>query len=405
MSLLKNPNEIEDNSRLCGLIYGQPGVGKTTLLLSGPTPVLIDADRGMHRVSKRFQVPSLPLNRYADFLALLDGNELDPFESICIDTLGRFLDRMSDFLIETNPKLRQADGSLTLKGYGSMRIEFQRVLRKVKDKEKYLFFGAHEKEEKENDGRYMRPDSAGSAGKDLVKDLDFLGYMEMNGTRHTISFSPTDKYYAKNSLGLEAVIEVPDPEKVGNTFLQKHIIESAAIMRKKAAEMNKEYDDLIALLDAHVATATTPETFDLALKAIQEAPVIWDSQRVAKHKLADKSKDAGIAYDKAEKRFKGKGPAVEPEVAAAQAAKAETKAAPPPAAPPVAEPAQPVTLDVLADSLMNGVKDCKTVAELEAYLLAQVHDFVEITGKAPLGLQIRVQDSVKAKRAEFAKAA
>lgn len=326
-SLLKNPNEINDNIKPAGLVYGQPGVGKTTLLLSGPNPVLIDADQGMRRVAKRFQVPSLPLVRYADFLKLLDGTELDVFDSIAIDTLGRFLDRMSDWLQEQNPKLRQADGSLTLKGYGSMRIEFQRVLRKVKDKDKYLFFGAHEKEEKENDGRYLRPDSAGSAGKDLVKDLDFLGYMEMNGNKRTISFTPTDKYYAKNSLELDAVIEVPDPDKVGNVFLQKYIIERAAVIRKKSEEQNAEYDRVVAVLEGHVIAATSPETFDLALKGINGLPPIWDSQRVAKHRLNDKAKELGFVYDKAEKKFK-EPPKEAPKEEAKETPKAEQKVEP-----------------------------------------------------------------------------
>ena len=30
MSLLKNPCDIQDNVFLAGLIYGQPGVGKST---------------------------------------------------------------------------------------------------------------------------------------------------------------------------------------------------------------------------------------------------------------------------------------------------------------------------------------------------------------------------------------
>jgi hypothetical protein len=304
MSLLKNPNEINENVKLAGLIYGQPGVGKTTLLLSGPNPVLIDADQGMRRVEKRFQVPSLPLTSYGDFKKLLDSDELQPFETIVIDTLGKFIDRMGDYLMDQNPKYRQGDGSLTLKAYGAVRVEFQRVLRQVKDQGKFLFFGAHEREERDSDTRFVRPDVSGSAGKDLVKDLDFLGYMEMRGDKRTISFNPTEKYYAKNSLNLDAVIEVPNPQKFGNTFLQKFIIEQSVARAKADDLQNKEYQKIVDSLLLTVDAATSPETFDLALKSIVEVPVIWDSQRVAKHKLNDKAKALNIVYDKDAKKFK-----------------------------------------------------------------------------------------------------
>lgn len=310
MSLLLNPNQINESVKLAGLIYGQPGVGKTTLLLSGPNPVLIDADQGMRRVEKRFQVPSLPLNRYADFLALLKGEELAPFDTIVIDTLGKFIDRMGDYLMEQNPKYRQGDGSLTLKAYGAIRVEFQRVLRQVRDQGKFLFFGAHEREERDGDTRFVRPDVSGSAGKDLVKDLDFMGYMEMRGDKRTISFNPTEKYYAKNSLDLDAVIEVPNPHtaKGGNDFLQKFIIDRSIDRMKADDVQNAEYQKLLDAIHKTVEAAGSPETFDLALKAIVEMPVIWDSQRVAKHLLNDHAKTSGIEYDKAEKKFKAAPP-------------------------------------------------------------------------------------------------
>lgn len=401
MSLIKNPNELNDNIKLAGLIYGQPGVGKTTLLLSGPNPVLIDADQGLRRVEKRFQVPSLPLNKYADFLALLDGTELDPFDTIVVDTLGRFLERMGDYLMDINPKLRQGDGSLTIKGYGGLRMEFQRVLRKVKDKDKYIFFGAHEKEEKEGDGRYMRPDSPGSAGKDLVKDLDFLGYMEMNGNRRTISFNPTDKYYAKNSLDLFSMIEVPDPRMSGNNFLQKHIIDQWTIVRKRNADQNAVYDNIIAAGKKLIDEARTPEECLQCIANINGADPLWDSARQLKKHLIDRATSLGLIYDKVEKKFKEK-PAVEPkpepEVAAANA-----KTAPPGAPTPPVPPAS--SLQVLAESLVNGINELKSIKALDAYLKAQQSDMVEIGSKANLGTQLMVNDAIAAKRAEFEKKA
>ena len=30
-----------------GLIYGQPGIGKSTIALSAPNPVMVDAEKGL----------------------------------------------------------------------------------------------------------------------------------------------------------------------------------------------------------------------------------------------------------------------------------------------------------------------------------------------------------------------
>ncbi len=77
MTLLKKPSEISQSVLIKGLIYGQPGTGKTTLALSAPNAVLIDADRGLHRVEKRFQTASLPLEDYKSLLELMQSDELN----------------------------------------------------------------------------------------------------------------------------------------------------------------------------------------------------------------------------------------------------------------------------------------------------------------------------------------
>ena len=36
------------------LIYGDPGIGKTTLANTAPNPLVLDFDRGSHRASHRY---------------------------------------------------------------------------------------------------------------------------------------------------------------------------------------------------------------------------------------------------------------------------------------------------------------------------------------------------------------
>ena len=59
MSLFKQPSELEVSTTIKALIYGQPGLGKSTLGLSTPSPVLLDFDGGVKRVNGAFQCPTL----------------------------------------------------------------------------------------------------------------------------------------------------------------------------------------------------------------------------------------------------------------------------------------------------------------------------------------------------------
>lgn len=317
MSLIKNPNEIVSTGPWAGLIYGEPGTGKSTLALSSPNPVMLDADNGMKRVQKRFQTPSLPMNSYQQVLDLLQSSELDPFNTIVIDTLGKFVDYIGDFLQQQDPKNRKKGGGLSQQGYGAILVEFARVVREFKRKDKYLLFVAHGKEDKGGDVIKVRPDVAGSSGNALVKELDFMGYVEMHGEdRRTISFSPSERFYAKNSLELPGVIEIPDPNKVGNTFVQKYIIERLAARAVEEAVENKKYDELLANVCGPINAVTDAKTAEEALATINMAPVLWDSQRVAKTRLLEKVKAIGLTYDKALKAFVI-APAPEPTPAAA----------------------------------------------------------------------------------------
>ena len=53
MSLFKKPSELEFVTTIMMLVYGQPGIGKSTMALSAPNPVLFDFDGGVSLDRKR----------------------------------------------------------------------------------------------------------------------------------------------------------------------------------------------------------------------------------------------------------------------------------------------------------------------------------------------------------------
>ena len=107
MSLFKKPNELETNSTIKMLVYGQPGMGKSTLALSAPEPVMFDFDGGVNRVNKAFQCPTLQVQNWEQALSALDElqNGEVSFQTIVIDTAGKMLDFMSDYIMRNDSKM------------------------------------------------------------------------------------------------------------------------------------------------------------------------------------------------------------------------------------------------------------------------------------------------------------
>jgi phage nucleotide-binding protein len=307
MSLIKKPNELTQTKiKLKGLVYGQPGVGKTALSLSAPKPLLIDFDNGLRRVAKQYQTDSVQIESYQNLLDILTKEDISAYETIVIDTLGKMIDRIGDWLAVSNPKVKQADGQLSMKGWGNVKGEFQRLLKLLEGKNKSAIFIAHEKEEKVGDDVMKRPDVAGSSGKDIVKELDFMGYMSIKNGKRTIDLAPNEAYYAKNSLGLDSFLEYKPLAGVNN-FLSEAIFDAYQEKLKKDEELAKDYDVLIEELKTKVSNIKDLEQLNSYYSTIyNKHDKLWSSYQMEGAFLKTKAEELGCEFDKKAGEFKAK---------------------------------------------------------------------------------------------------
>ncbi len=307
MSLIKKPNELTQTKiKLKGLVYGQPGVGKTSLALSAPKPLLIDFDNGLRRVAKQYQTDSVQIESYQNLLDILTKEDISGYETIVIDTLGKMIDRIGDWLAVSNPKVKQTDGQLSMKGWGNVKGEFQRFLKLLEGKNKSVIFVSHEKEEKSDDKIYKRIDVAGSAGKDVIKELDFVGYMLIQGGRRTIDLSPNESYYTKNSLGISSFLEYK-PLAGTNNFLSEAIFDAYQEKLKKDEELAKEYDTLIEELKTKVANIKDLEQLNSYYNThYNKHDKLWSSYQMEGSFLKAKVEELRCEFDKETKEFKVK---------------------------------------------------------------------------------------------------
>lgn len=309
MSLFKNPNELSINATIKMLVYGQPGIGKTTIALSSPNPVLFDFDGGVSRINKAHQCPTLQVESWEQVLdALTELEQANDFKTIVVDTAGKMLDFMSDYIMRNDPKMKMRDGSLALKGYGQRKVMFVNLLKRVSMMGKHIVFVAHEKEDKDGETRIVRPDMSGSSLGDLLKELDLVGYMQAYGKDRTICWSPQERFYAKNTCNLPAWEKVPViiDEQGGisgeNDFLAK-TFEGYAAYLKQQSQLGDDYTALVSQIGDDMAGVKDATTANAFIKKMGEYTHIWDSLARARRLFAARVEELGLKYNKAKKLY------------------------------------------------------------------------------------------------------
>ena len=295
MTKIKKPGEISVDALMRVLFYGQPGVGKSTLALSMPSPLMIDCDRGVHRVAPEHLSDTVQVDSWMDVEETLN-EDLSDYQTVIFDTAGKLLDFMGDHIVKVNPKMSRGQGQLTLQGYGVRKAMFRGLLTKLFVMKKHVVFVAHEREDKDGEDRFIRPEIGGSSGADLIKELDLVGYLEMFGKRRVVHFQPQDKFYAKNGLRLEPTLEIPDAAN-GNVFMMT-ILDAQSRIAGERQEMLRQYHDLIELVKSNVSDCKDAESLNDVVDWAKSVNHIWDSKMQAAKRIKAKANDLGLSFDK-----------------------------------------------------------------------------------------------------------
>lgn len=297
MSLIRKPSQLKIQTYIKSLFYGQPGIGKSTLALSAPEPLLFDFDAGVHRIAAEHLKPTVQIEKWEDVQQVLDEEDLSPFQTLIFDTAGKMIDYMTEYITRKDPRLKQGDGSLSLKGYGARKVMFQQFFARISMLQKHVVLVAHEREEKDGDTRYIRPEIGGSSGNDLMKELDIVGYLEAKGQKRTICFNATEKFYGKNTCKLPDLIEIPDLNKNQNDFL-KLIFAQYEDMISEKIEMMQDYNVILEKIDEVIAGAKTVDDLNGVKNGLLAVNHIWDSKLQAAIKLRDAAKAMGFILNK-----------------------------------------------------------------------------------------------------------
>jgi len=205
LKIIKAEEPIKVN-QLVVVIYGPPGIGKTTLSFSSDASVLLDFDKGVYRAMNRKD--SVPVTSWQD-VTNITPEDLAPYKTVIVDTAGRALDFLTVNIIRNDPK-KGTGGTLTLQGYGVLKSQFASWLTSLKLIGKDVVLIAHSSEEKNGDDMLERLDVQGGSKGEIYKSADAMGRIRLVNGQRILSFSPSDTAFGKNPGCLDA-LTIPDP--------------------------------------------------------------------------------------------------------------------------------------------------------------------------------------------------
>lgn len=306
-NLIKSPQEIVVNPTIQMLIYGQAGVGKTTLALSAPSPLLIDTDGGVSRVNPGHRCDTVQVADYQDILDVLN-EDLTKYQTIIIDTGGKLLDFMANWIIARNGKLGKGNGSLTLQGFGERKAEFRQFCRRIRTLGKHIIFVAHRETQKNDDAIRYVPIFGGSSYDDLVTELDLVGYLEAYGRKRVITFDPTDKNDGKNTVNMPATVELPSTvDEAGiatdNDFITVNVIEAFRHRLEEQAKLNDMFREAMDVVNASIECVTDADTANEVAAKLRTMEHVGNSKIYASRLLRDKCRDLGLTFNKEGGRY------------------------------------------------------------------------------------------------------
>ena len=296
--MLKKPQQIEPKKTSAILIYGQPGIGKTTLALSAKNPVLLDFDGGISRTNPMHRCDTDQLeNGWSDVVADLQairGN----YNTLIVDNMEKLIDMIEQHLKSNGAKLRK-DGSLTMQGYGQRKDIFKQFKNSVYALGMNLVIVAHQIEEKneETGVKNIRP-ALGKLGDTILGEMDVICYMSLVGSERTLTFGGDDRLYTKNTIGAPNRMAVPVLNAGDDNYLLAKLQDIYTETQNEKAAADAKYTELCSKYDDMVAKAENADDLNGLVGFFAECEHVYDSKVRAKKQLMERARVIGAKWDK-----------------------------------------------------------------------------------------------------------
>lgn len=292
-------NQAIEVKQVKNLIYGQPGVGKSSIGFTASRPLCLDFDKGVYR--SQYRKDSVDIGSWAD-IARISPDDLRNYDTIIIDTLGRCLDFLTGDIVNNDSKMARRDGALTMQGYGALKSRFTKWINQLTLFGKDIIMIAHDREDKDGDNRIIRPDITGGSYGEIMKLVDFIAYYYQENEKRMLNFNPTEKFVGKNSARLPA-ITVPDFQNEPD-FMAKLIHRQKSSLGQSAnAQLSSE--EIVKYHKQKIDSLLNLEQYNMYMRDVgdlyKQGKQAEFEQTFAIMKSSAEAK--GIVYDNGSKKF------------------------------------------------------------------------------------------------------
>lgn len=297
-----NKTESVKAETLNSLIYGEPGIGKTSLAFTSEKPLLIDFDGGLQRAC--YRLDSVRVETWEDVIELQKSKELAELQpkTLIIDTVGAMLDNyIADYVKKIDPKNARRGGELSLQGYGAMKNVFKQFMDWAKSRKMNLVFIAHHTEQQEGDNIKFIPKVTGGSADILRQTMDLIGYVESYQNKRIVSFTPTDRHIGKDCARIGR-LEIPSYETVEfSTFFNDLIGKTLDSMNN----LSKNQAEIIELVKDYKSKLEKIDTLDKSNDEIKNLSKEENKTLQVQyfHLLKQRCKSIGIVYNSETKLF------------------------------------------------------------------------------------------------------
>lgn len=215
---IRNSSEPNFKPSVLMLIYGEGGVGKSTVGASAPKPLIVDCENGSKYFGLRgIKADVAVIDSWSQMKDVLETARTDKYETIVIDPIGELMDKLKRYMVALqDSKLVQRDGTPTMAGWGWLKKTLRDYIKVLRDSGKHVLLIAHVDEKQDEDRQLKRPMIETKVSKDIVNMVDIVGYMTVVQTpegesKRVIIVDPgSDKYTAKDRTGQLGKIIPPD---------------------------------------------------------------------------------------------------------------------------------------------------------------------------------------------------
>lgn len=289
------------------VLFGRPGVGKTSLAFTMPKPILhMDFDGGIDRADPTYRPDHLKFTAFSEFWTFVQSDEFEAlirnegYKTVCLDTIGALLDDfMAPYLIREDPK--NGNGlSLSLQGWGAQGTTYNRFRKRFEDLDLHVAMVCHDKKDDDNSPNTLAV--KGSTSDLIFRTCDLMGFVSVQGNQRFIEFEPTQLHVGKNITRKFGKARIPAvTDKDYPDFLERVISDA----QERMTSMSKDQEEnlkRIEELKENLTGIDNPKGFDdFAQIVTGENKAVQLQVRAA---LKARIDELGIEFDKESGKFR-----------------------------------------------------------------------------------------------------